>query len=205
MRLGKVSDPSYVYPAQPIYVPPDSDMVKGLSDNPLYVAEIKKNGWRCMVRKNNVGNIELWTRHHSIILDPLPNLRKQLELLDVPVDSILDGELMEHRGEVKEQLVLWSAIKWESKWLSAKPYRDAQALLRNHVFDSDNIKLAVQQFRAKTAFYEKVMAGELGPGNEGIVLKNLDAPVPFGWKNEATHRGWLKIKPVVLADGAFKK
>ena len=201
----KVNDSSYVYPAQAVYLPPDSELFRQLSKDIRYVAEPKKNGWRCMVRVKPSGVIELWTRRNTIIADPLPNLRAQLVSLKLKPDSILDGELMEHRGQIKEQLVLWGMIKWGSKWLSALPYRDVNDMVRGVVSESANIKMAIQTIKDKEGFYAKVMLGEYGPGNEGIVIKSMDAPVPFGWKGEATHRLWFKVKPVVLADGVYQK
>jgi ATP-dependent DNA ligase len=156
-----------------------------------------------MVRVKPTGAIELWTRRASVINDLLPNLREQLARFKVKPDSILDGELMEHRGQVKEQLVLWGCIKFGSRWLSSLSYREANDVLKGIVGPTANVSLAIQTQVDKVKFYHRVMAGEFGPGNEGIVLKNLEAPVPFGWKGEAINRQWYKVKPHELADGTM--
>lgn len=196
MISAKVHDSSYVFPAQPIYIAPDSDLFKELDESAGYVAELKKNGWRCMVRVGADKKIDLWTRRGTAIKDPLPNLREALAKLDLPADSLLDGELMEFRSEVKEKIVLWGVIKYESKWMASVPYKDIIEVVKGIVKkDTDFITRAKQVSKEKRKFFAAAMSGELGPDNEGIVLKSLSAGVPFGWKDGPTHRQWFKVKP----------
>jgi len=205
MIAVKVRDKSYVFPAQPNYIAPDSNLFTELDNDEGYVAELKKNGWRCMVRVGLDGKIDLWTRRNTMIQDPLPNLRRALADLRMPKDSILDGELLEHRSTVKEQVMLWGAIRLGGKWLSSVPYKDIIGIMAQVVRESEYVKRAKQVSASKKKFYAEVMAGKYGPDNEGLVVKNVSSPVPFGWKNCPTHRLWFKIKPNVLCDGYFSK
>ena len=206
LQVGtRVVDKSYIYPVQPTYIAPDSELFASLDNDSRYVAELKKNGWRCMVRVGEDKKIALWTRRGTIIGDPLPNLRKALESLKLPPDTILDGELLEHRSVVKEQVVLWGAIRMGGKWLSAMPYKEVLDVMKKIVKESDYIKRTRQVVADKKKFYASAIGGEQGTDNEGLVVKHLDSPVPFGWRNCPTHPLWFKVKPNVLCDGYFAK
>lgn len=48
-------------------------------------------------------------------------------------------------------------------------------------------------FENKRKFYEEVI--KKSEENEGLVLKKLDTPVPFGSSSCPDIRSWLKVKP----------
>jgi ATP-dependent DNA ligase len=190
-----VTDPNYIFPPKPLYVPPSSPTLVELDNDPLWIAEVKKNGWRCMVRVKD-SKIVLWTRHKTIIKDPLPNLRLQLEALKLPDDTILDGELMEHRGKTKEFLMLWGLMRWSGEWIDKVPYQEIMEKMKAIVpVDTQYMGRPASTLLNKKAFYEQTILS--GPENEGIVIKKLSASVPFDWSRSKEIATWLKVKPYV--------
>ena len=85
----------YYYPCKPNRLAPDSAYFDTLDNDPHWIAEVKKNGWRCLAYREASGLV-LYTRHHTLITDPLPDLRNFLTLTLLP-GAILDGELVNNR------------------------------------------------------------------------------------------------------------
>jgi len=189
----KVSSKNYIYPPKPLYVPPTSKSFDELDNNTNWIAEVKKNGWRCMVHITPDNKLELWTRHKTLELSPLPILRKKIMALQLPPDTILDGELLEHRGTTKETWMGWGMFRWQGQWLNAVPYKEI--LWRMSFMPTNDVHIIRPDFvlEGKKKFYEEVL--KQGAENEGIVIKRLDAPVPFSFTNCAITRSWLKVKP----------
>lgn len=146
-----------------------------------------------MVRVTPNNKIELWTRHKTLELSPLPNLRKELAALSLPPDTILDGELLEHRGKTKEVLMLWGMFRWGGQWTSTLPYKEIMWRMNFVPSNSNHLTKPSFVFEGKRKFYEEVL--KQGDENEGLVLKKLDAPVPFSFTSTPYIRTWLKVKP----------
>lgn len=192
----KVTDPNYIYPAKPIYVPPNSEVFERLDGDPNWIGEVKKNGWRILIRKDIAGRYELWTRHRTVECSPLPRLRESLHKLAMPPDSILDGELLDHRGKTKETLMIWGAYRLGGKWLRSVPYKQIMWEVSLIVpKQSDTLTTPEFVFEKKKEFYEKVIRNE---ENEGLVLKNINEPVPFSFTSCPTIRTWLKVKKSLI-------
>jgi len=189
-----VADPYFIYPAKPTYLPPSSSLFTRLDNDINWISEIKKNGWRCLIRKVDE-KITLWTRHKTTINDELPNLRKTLSQMYIPNDSILDGELLEHRSKAKDSLLLWGIYRWEGGWLNKVSYEDIMGRVKSLVPKNQScITTPEFVFLNKKAFYETAL--RTNPDNEGVVLKKLIAPVPFFWKDSKEITAWFKVKPI---------
>lgn len=182
-----------MYPAKPLFVPATSEIFSRLDNDTNWIAEVKKNGWRCMVRVTPASKIELWTRHKTIEMSPLPNVRSELASLSLPPDTILDGELLEHRGKTKDTLMLWGILKYNGIFYHDIPYKQQMWEVASLVPTTKHLIKPEFVFEGKNNFYVEVLKG--APENEGIVLKKLDAPVPFSWTSCPSIRTWLKIKP----------
>lgn len=146
-----------------------------------------------MVRVTPSNKIELWTRHKTIEMSPLPNLRRELSCLSLPPDTILDGELLEHRGKTKDTLMLWGMFRWDGKWLNTLPYKET--MWRMNFIPKESVHIIKPDFvlEGKKKFYEEVLAR--GDENEGLVIKKLDAPVPFSFTTTPHVRTMIKVKP----------
>lgn len=187
----EVTDKMYLYPPKPLYVPANSEVFNKLDNDPNWIGEVKKNGWRMMVRVTIDNKIELWTRRKTVELQPLPNLRKELAALNLPPDTILDGELLEHRGQTREHMMLWGMFRWAGDWVKV-PYKEVIWRM-SFVPNTTYISRPKTTLEGKRKFYEEVI--KESEENEGLVLKRLDASVPFSFTSCATTRSWLKVKP----------
>ncbi|MFH1564054.1 MAG: hypothetical protein ABIF11_11670 [Nitrospirota bacterium] len=76
----------YIYPCKPNRITIET---LEIFENPSWVAEIKKNGWRAIIEKDN-GKVILWTRHHTLIKGPLTDIRKACG--NLPDGTMLDKE-----------------------------------------------------------------------------------------------------------------
>ena len=187
----EVTDKMYLYPPKPLYVPANSSVFDKLDNDLNWVGEVKKNGWRMMVRVDDAGKIELWTRRKTVELQPLINLRKELQVLKLPPDSILDGELLEHRGTTKEHMMLWGMFRWSGEWLRSVPYKEIMWRM-SFVPTTAYLSRPTFVFEGKRKFYDEVI--KQSDENEGLVLKRLDAPVPFSFTSCPDVRTWIKVK-----------
>ena len=82
----------YIYPNLPNWIDPSK--VIDYDKKPSWIAERKKNGWRCLAVRDE-GGLTLFTRRKTIIYDQLPVTRNALQRL--PYATMIDGELMEKR------------------------------------------------------------------------------------------------------------
>lgn len=189
----QVTDKSYIYPPKPLYVPPNSEVFNRLDGDTNWVAEVKKNGWRMLIRKDVAGDFALWTRHKTIECSPLPLLRAALPSLNMPCDSILDAELMEHRGKTKEVLMIWGAFRLGGVWQHKVPYKEIMWKVSS-IVPKQSLTLTSPEFvfEKKRDFYERIIKLE---ENEGLVLKNVNEPVPFSFTSCPNIRTWIKVKP----------
>jgi len=189
----EVIDSNFCYPPKPLYVPPSSSIFDELDSNEEWVAEVKKNGWRCMIRVTVNGDIILWTRRKTVERSPLPNLRIELKKLSLPQDTILDGELLEHRGMTKETIMIWGMFRWAGKWTNTIPYKEIRERIEKIVPENNPYIIKPKFcFTGKKKFYYDVL--KESEENEGIVIKKLAAPVPFSWNDSEKIRTWIKIK-----------
>jgi ATP-dependent DNA ligase len=86
----------YLYPCKPSRLERASSLFLSLNNDPLWVGEAKRNGWRCLAMQDYVGALTLWTRHKTVIPDKLPELRALLAA-QLPEGTLVDGELLERR------------------------------------------------------------------------------------------------------------
>jgi len=84
----------YYYQNRPFLFSPDSPVVQEKSNDPNWDAEIKKNGTRLKLMK--VDNKFLFYNRRKEILKytPCPELLDELNSLELPNETDLDGELM---------------------------------------------------------------------------------------------------------------
>jgi ATP-dependent DNA ligase len=85
----------YWFPCKPNRLSPTSELFNRLDNDAGWIAEVKKNVWRCLAYKEG-GALTLWTRHHTTINDPLPQLRGLLTEM-LPDGCVIDGELLQNR------------------------------------------------------------------------------------------------------------
>jgi ATP-dependent DNA ligase len=179
----------YIYPCVFNRIYTNSVLAKALDNDSTWIAEIKKNGWRCLVIKEG-GKVVLWSRRNSVLYLPVKGVREALR--NIPDGTILDGELLERRTKtVKDLWYGFDVIRLKNKFVNDLPLWQRREMLEETIKGGDNVELA-QQFRyKKLGLYFKALTEE---GNEGIVLKKLDSVYPVSTTNSVTNPYWIKIR-----------
>lgn len=178
----------YLYPCKPNPLALDSPFLDELDRDARWVAEIKKNGWRCLVHRDR--GLTLWTRHKTVIHEPLAALRDSL--MAVPENTMLDGELVHFRTQgIKGVLYLFDILVLANRPLFGLSLADRRRHLEDIAGNISGIQLAEQVRLGKKNLYHQAIREE---ENEGIVLKKLDSPHPVSGKRCLQNPFWLKVK-----------
>ncbi len=178
----------YLYPCKPNPLAVDSPFLDELDRDVHWIGEIKKNGWRCLVYRER--ELTLWTRHKTMITEPLATLRDSL--MAVPENTILDGELIHFRTQdIKGALYLFDVLVHKGRQLTDLPLADRRKVLEDVAVKLTGIELAAQVRIGKKALYHKAIKD---PVNEGIVLKKLDSKYLVSEKRCQQNPFWLKVK-----------
>lgn len=188
-----------------------------LKEYPHVVVEFKYDGFRAQVHKKGE-KIWIFSRRLENVTAQFPDVveacRKSLKV----EECIVEGEIwaVDEKGNPKPfqllsqrihrkydihkmvekipvQLNLFDVVFVNGETLFSKPLKERRKVLFEIVKESDKIKLA--KF-LETSDVEKIREfyhHALDLGQEGIMIKNLDAPYIFG-----RHvGGWYKIKPTM--------
>ena len=184
---------NYLYPCKPNWLAPDSSFFAALDNDDRWVAEVKKNGWRCLVYREN-DSVILYTRHRTVINEKLPRLRDYLRVA-VPPGTILDCELIHSRTKtVKEFLYPFDLLTLSREPLVERPLEYRRALLEKYISPSPGLFEIARQFTTdKVALYERVIAGDPDV-DEGIVLKKLSSKYLPSPTRCLQHPQWFKVK-----------
>ncbi len=179
----------YYYPCKPMQIYPSFSLTNELDNNLGWIAEVKKRGWRCLVYKEN-GKVTLYTRHRTIINDPLPEIREYLKSL--PDNIVLDGELIEKATKNKKGILYLFDIIYKDKLLCFLPLFHRRRILEEVLRDYPLcIQLSQWTRIGKKKLYEISINEE---DEEGIVMKKLDSVYLVDLKESKKTPYWLKLK-----------
>ena len=97
----------YCFPNRPLLISPDSEKVLEYSQDSNWDADIKKNGDRLVLRKTD--KFELRNRHKTVLkYKPCPELLDEINSLDIPNNTQLDGELMHNKTKhIKNRIIFY--------------------------------------------------------------------------------------------------
>jgi len=184
----------YWFPCKPNRLSAGSDLFTRLDNDTGWIAEVKKNGWRCLAYKEG-GALTLWTRHHTTINDPLPELRGLLTDM-LPDGCVLDGELLHNRTkEIKGVYYVFDLLMLEGAPTTSLPLWNRRQLLEAFIelVPTGSIELAAQYRIGKVKLYHDSIEGE---ANEGIVLKQITSTYNASESRCLQNPHWLKVKRV---------
>ena len=181
----------YYFPCKPNRLAPDSPYFAIIDNDPRWIGELKKNGWRCLAYREASGLV-LYTRHHTLITDALPDLRNFLTLVLRP-GTIIDGELVNNRTKgTKGLYYAFDIIQAEGVSLVDEPLHVRRAHLEKLLPPSPGmVELAAQTLTGKKRLYEASIEGEV---NEGVVLKKESSKYLASDTRCLQHPHWLKVK-----------
>jgi len=158
--------------AKPSRVWPNTRLFDKLCDSDEWIAEPKKNGWRCAVRLNEAG-LELFTRAWNSIEAPLPGIREGLRRLSRVI--YLDCELQHCRG--MEILWVFDVIHLDNKSTINFSLRHRREILLDIIPNDDRfVRLIPQCMDDKRGLYYDAV----NQGDEGVVFKKRDSAYPVG-------------------------
>jgi len=191
----------YYFPCKPNRLSPGSDLFRRLDNDPNWIAEVKKNGWRCLTEG---GALTLWTRHHTTINDPLPELRGLLTEI-LPNGCIIDGELLQNRTkQIKGVYYVFDLLVVNGKLITGLPLWNRRQILEA-IFEPAMLKIAdrggnvhpveiAHQYQlGKVKLYYDSIAGE---ENEGIVLKQVNSTYNASESRCLQNPYWLKVERI---------
>jgi hypothetical protein len=194
----------YLYPCKPNPLSINSPYLDVLDRDKNWIAEVKKNGWRCVVEKDK-GMLTLWTGHtKNIISQPFTALRETFKCL--PDGTMLDGEMIftNRIKDIPDAFYLFDILYWEGKDITLQPFHKRRTTLeliyKDYLCNCAEIELAKQVQVGKKKLYEQSIGCPL---NEGIVLKRLDSDYKTNTKSGQQNPMWLKVKK--LADHLYEK
>jgi DNA ligase-1 len=180
----------WLYPCKPIRIFKGAPILATIEDNPLWVAEAKWNGIRCIAKKEN-GKVELWTRHRTLIQDPVPEIRRLLAK-QLPDNTIIDGELMVRRSTKSGTYHIFDVIMARGQLKTNLPLVVRREVLEKLIRpDGKYLTITEQHTTGKIAFYNKVIKRA---DVEGIVLKRTDSKYKASPNRAIEHPLWLKLK-----------
>jgi ATP-dependent DNA ligase len=180
----------YYYPCKPNPLSAVSKFFAELDRDVSWIAEVKKNGWRCLVYREN--KLTLWTSNKTTINEPLKSLRDSL--MSVPEQTILDGELINFRtADIKGKLYLFDILIFKGKMIIALPLMERRKYLEEAISETPDIEIAKQVQLGKRKLYYTAIQDEV---NEGIVLKKLNSKYLISDTRCLQNPFWLKVKRI---------
>ena len=183
------------YPDTPVQ---SSELVLPTLPEGQWIAQMKYDGWRCLVEVRPDRHLLFTTRHDK----PCPvsdALRRELigALGRLPAGTVLDGEWMCRRaGVTHERLWLFDVLRLDrDDWQLPRPAADRFALLRELVPADLVVPWATGGY---AAFFEQTKGD---PATEGVVLKHVASSYLGSTRECRTNPMWLKVKWRAGGDG----
>jgi ATP-dependent DNA ligase len=173
---------------------PNSTGFATLENDKRWIAEVKMNGWRAVIIRDDEELI--WNKHGSLISDPLPIIRSALRGL--PIGTVLDAELIWSRRVegVMDGLYVFDLLYYMGETVVDLQFKDRRRLLEDlwgNWETPESITLARQVQVGKRLLYEQSITDPL---TEGIVCKRLDSRYPIGVTKVLDNPYWVKVKRV---------
>jgi ATP-dependent DNA ligase len=214
MTETRPSVPSWwLFPFKPVRV---RESIFESIDPQKYILEKKYDGWRALLIAGPVPI--LWTREKTRI-DMPDNLRPQIESLNLPDGTVLDGEIWtpekrgawRHNKGVDCRLTLWDAIRSGKRDLSALPLEARRTELESLLGAGTRDVGIVEWLPADAASYATVRAEaesfrEQAQSRSGFihgaVLKRRGSPRRDHAVRCVEHADWLKIVVDGMNSGA---
>jgi len=190
---------SYFYPPKPSRIWPQSNLFSTLNKNTSWDAELKYNGWRCLIYKENE-KIYIWNRHKSII-DIEPKLFLS-HFVDIPNNTIFDGELINFRTKNLKNIIIifdcpfYNGIDLrKTKLKTRREYLESFKMAPKTLQQSKHSKVyRIQQF--STAFKRLYTFTQGSDILEGIVIKQINSFYQAHPSRSIETNDWLKVKKI---------
>jgi len=189
----------YFYPNKPMLIHPESDTVREKSLDPLWWAEIKKNGSRLCLKKSieeskkqkSFRNFVFWNRHKQLLkYEPCRDLLDELESINLPDNTWIDAELLHQKTKhIKNLIYIFDIYILDGKQLN-EPLEVRRKLLEDLFKDNyKHIELAKTYQENFVDVFKEVIKKE---ENEGLVLKCRKGEIV--WNLRDCPEVWWQLK-----------
>lgn len=214
--MATISTDRYIYPPRPNTSIPREEA--GYFQELGWVAQLKYNGSRTVIKHLPTGKIELWNRHAERFRTYhapdwlLDQIKQALEAFELAPDQyhILDGELIDQKHTaVKDTVAIWDIIVRNGEHLLDTTYESRYGSLYSRVSTQETWAFRGNDFGIKLAdnvfFARNFGSGEwdrawetVGRTNEsfgdrplleGVVLKDLSGRLERGFR-EKNNGAW---------------
>jgi ATP-dependent DNA ligase len=189
----KITTFKYFYPERPVLIRIDQPLFETLSESPEWVAERKYNGCRLQLHYFE-GEFQFWNRHgEKFSYEPSPELRSNLEALDLKSYCLFDGELRHHKtAGISHRIMLYDVFIWQGELLITQPFWFRRNILKQ-ILTCDAEPLGTPfQFKKdfRSAFDEVTVQAEI----EGLVMKNMKGTLSPGRSRASESRWMFKVR-----------
>jgi ATP-dependent DNA ligase len=181
-----------IFPDKPIRA---TELVFPHLVNGAWLAQLKMDGWRCMIAWDGV-SLTLTSRHQK----PIPVSGTMiLQLTDWIRDKppcTLDAEWMGRRDGQSEGLYLFDCLSLDGVWYGSRTVAERWGVLRGlTVLRGHSPFAGIQLVESADANYHSFFNySKTVPGCEGIVLKKFDSRFIGSTRQCVCNSKWLKIK-----------
>lgn len=191
---------NFFYPPQPKRIWPDAPYFQRLDKSPDWIGEIKYNGWRLLMIKNDK---PAFFNRHSTIIDINPSIFTD-PLQKTPKLTVYDGELIEFRTKtLKNIIVFWDCMFFNGKDLRLLPLSERRKYLNFDIApDTLTQKNQPQIFTTRQYqtglinLYNRIVARN-DPVEEGLVLKNIHSKYTWHqFRKGIEIDDWIKVKKI---------
>lgn len=194
-------------PFEPQLAVPESrapEFVDGMKDTDgnEWRCQLKIDGYRCLLHVID-GEVTAFSRRQNNITPSLPELQE----LSFPSEGsyILDGEIISENSSYSEtaerigrkaenvernvemEFAAFDLLLSDDEHIHENPYSERVSELRNIVSEVDDSRLWVPELQSD---FSSAKQDALDDGEEGLILKRMDAPYEFGKRSSS----WVKFK-----------
>ena len=185
----------YFYPEKPVLMNIEQNSFQEMSDDPLWVAELKYNGRRCPLWIID-GKVSFYGRHGKLLAynsDPDPEIISFLADKFPKGIFLFDSELRHNKVKgISDKIVLWDTFIFRDRLLNKEQYWSRRAILSSRLEpngnrESDKVKLITQYLNHFPAVYKTVIND---PEIEGLVLKHLHGKLNIS-RTSGQNSNWM--------------
>lgn len=187
-----------MFPLKPTRITIGSFLFKKCSNDPNFILQIKKNGWRIQIHKEG-NEVKFFTRHNKRMEKIVEDadweiLRTQVQKINAD-SCIVDAEFMHRRGDKKNTIYMWDLFYLNGKHYR-KPYAERKVKLFEIVEQSNNFEILEDYTNNFQQIWDSLT--DINE-NEGIVLKDTREKLAINYSKPSRDKSPKQFK-ILLED-----
>jgi len=182
----------FYFPLKPQRISLDSILFKTLEEDPNFIVQVKKNGWRIQIHKER-DSVILYTRHKRLLREVAPDIDHSfltdLVLSSVKASSaIIDGEFLHRRGEKKNYLYVWDIFEKDGK-PQTHSYLERKLTLQSICHSCSHLEVAQDTSTNFLQVWRSLHSSE----DEGLVIKDIHEPLYINFNKTINSSRQFKV------------